>query len=104
MLLTRSHHKPSADESTDGAPYHELTAVEQDGATEVSPTLTLEQTVQAWHGEGRSQRAIARELNIDRRKVKQIIDRTAALQPTRTALLQRSLLQQGLFASSVQSA
>ncbi len=35
---------------------------------------TLEQTVQAWHGAGHSQRAIARELNIDRRKVKRIID------------------------------
>jgi hypothetical protein len=38
---------------------------------------TLEQTVRAWHFAGRSQRAIARELTIDRRKVKQIIDRTA---------------------------
>jgi Protein of unknown function (DUF2637) len=36
---------------------------------------SLEQTVQAWHQAGRSQRAIARELSIDRRKVKQIIDR-----------------------------
>ena len=79
MLLIRSHHKPSAGESTYGISYHELIAVKQDEPTEVSPTLTLEQTVQAWHGEGCSQRAIARELNIDRRKVKQIIDLTAAL-------------------------
>jgi Protein of unknown function (DUF2637) len=79
MLLIRSHHQPSAAESADGTPYHELPAVEQGEPTEVSPTPTLEQTVQAWHGEGRSQRAIARELNIDRRKVRQIIDRTAAL-------------------------
>ena len=53
--------------------------MEEGEPIEVSPTLTLEQTVQARHGEGRSQRAIARELNIDRRKVKQIIDRIAAL-------------------------
>jgi Protein of unknown function (DUF2637) len=79
MLLIRSHHKPSADDSTDGIPHHGLTAVDQDEPIEVAPTLTLDQTVQAWHGEGRSQRAIARELNIDRRKVKQIIDRIAAL-------------------------
>lgn len=79
MLLIRSHHKPAAYDSTDGTPRHELTVVDQDEPIEVSPTLTLEQTVQAWHGEGRSQRAIARELNIDRRKVRQIIDRTAAL-------------------------
>jgi hypothetical protein len=78
MLLIRSQHKPSAGESTSGISYHELPAVEQDESMEVSPTLTLDQTVQAWHGEGRSQRAIARDLQIDRRKVKQIIDRTAA--------------------------
>jgi hypothetical protein len=79
MLLIRSHHKPSAGESADGIPYHELTVVERDEPAEVSPMPTVEQTVRAWHGEGRSQRAIARELNIDRRKVKQIIDRIAAL-------------------------
>ena len=32
------------------------------------------QTVRAWHDAGHSQRAIARELGIDRRKVKRIID------------------------------
>jgi hypothetical protein len=45
------------------------------------PALTeapgVEQTVRAWHDAGHSQRAIARELNIDRRKVKRIIDRAA---------------------------
>jgi hypothetical protein len=35
---------------------------------------TVEQTVWAWHDAGRSQRAIARELGIDRRKIKRIID------------------------------
>jgi hypothetical protein len=38
---------------------------------------SVEQTVRAWHSVGHSQRAIARELNIDRRKVKRIIDRAA---------------------------
>jgi hypothetical protein len=33
----------------------------------------LEQTIRDWHGAGHSQRAIARELNIDRRKVKRVI-------------------------------
>ena len=33
----------------------------------------LEQTIRDWHGAGYSQRAIARELNIDRRKVKRAI-------------------------------
>lgn len=34
----------------------------------------VEQTVRDWHGAGRSQRAIARDLGIDRRKIKRIID------------------------------
>jgi hypothetical protein len=34
----------------------------------------VEQTVPAWHRAGRSQRAIARELGIDRHKIKRIID------------------------------
>jgi hypothetical protein len=34
----------------------------------------VEQTIQAWYRAGHSQRAIARELEIDRRKVKRIID------------------------------
>jgi Protein of unknown function (DUF2637) len=40
----------------------------------LTPARSLEQTVQAWHDAGHSQRAIARELNIDRRKIKRIID------------------------------
>jgi DNA-binding transcriptional regulator LsrR (DeoR family) len=38
---------------------------------------TVEQVVRARHEAGRSQRAIARELNIDRRKVKRMIDQVA---------------------------
>ena len=37
-------------------------------------TPAVEQTVRAWHHAGRSQRAIARDLGIDRRKIKRIID------------------------------
>jgi DNA-binding transcriptional regulator LsrR (DeoR family) len=37
----------------------------------------LEQAVRAWHSAGHSQGAIARELNIDRRKIKRIIDQAA---------------------------
>jgi Protein of unknown function (DUF2637) len=37
-------------------------------------TPAVEQTVRAWHRAGRSQRAIARDLGIDRRKIKRIID------------------------------
>jgi Protein of unknown function (DUF2637) len=35
---------------------------------------SVEQTVRAWHAAGHSQRAIARELQLDRRKVKRIIE------------------------------
>ena len=37
------------------------------------PAPDLEQTIRNWHRAGHSQRAIARELNIDRRKVKRAI-------------------------------
>jgi hypothetical protein len=36
-----------------------------------------EEAVRAWHKAGHRQRAIARELNIDRSEVKQIIERVA---------------------------
>lgn len=38
---------------------------------------SVEQTVLSWYHAGHSQRAIARELDIDRRKVKRIIDQAA---------------------------
>jgi Protein of unknown function (DUF2637) len=45
--------------------------------SELAEAPSVEQTVRAWHNVGRSQRAIARELNLDRRKVKRIIDQAA---------------------------
>jgi hypothetical protein len=50
-----------------------------DGATEVDEPFAppLEQSVKELHQIGRSQRAIARELGVDRRKVKRIVDRVA---------------------------
>jgi DNA-binding transcriptional regulator LsrR (DeoR family) len=35
---------------------------------------SLDQTIRAWHRAGHRQRAIARELKIDRRKVKRAVD------------------------------
>jgi Protein of unknown function (DUF2637) len=50
------------------------------GANHAPPAVTggpsVEHAVRAWHKAGHSQRAIARELDIDRRKVKRIIDRS----------------------------
>ena len=44
---------------------------------ELAVAPTLEQTVRARHEAGDSQRPIARELSIDRRKVKRILDQAA---------------------------
>jgi Protein of unknown function (DUF2637) len=54
-----------------------LPIVEDDTPLAPPEAPSLEQTVRAWHNAGHSQRAIARELNIDRRKVKSIIDQAA---------------------------
>jgi hypothetical protein len=48
-----------------------------DAPATVADVPSLEQTIRAWHHAGRSQRAIARELSIDRRKVKRVIDSVA---------------------------
>ncbi len=45
--------------------------------TPLTTAPNLEQTVQARHEAGHSQRAIARELNLDRRKIKRILDQAA---------------------------
>jgi hypothetical protein len=50
---------------------------DDDAAPALPEAPSVEQTVRAWHDAGHSQRAIARELNIDRRKVKRIIDHAA---------------------------
>lgn len=77
MLLIRTQRQDDADQSADVAPNHSVPAMEQDAPPVVQPALSLEQTVRARHSAGHSQRAIARDLSIDRRKVKQIIERAA---------------------------
>ncbi len=49
----------------------------QEAPLELSAAPGLQQTVRARHEAGHSQRAIARELDIDRRKVKRILDPAA---------------------------
>ena len=75
MLLIRSGHQTDAEHSTDTAASRDASALAHG---EPQAVLSLEQTVRERHGAGHSQRAIARDLSIDRRKVKQIIDRDAA--------------------------
>jgi hypothetical protein len=73
MTLIRSGYGPPADNTVS----QPVPPLEQDVPPALTAAPTLEETVRAWHQTGHSQRAIARELNIDRRKVKRILDEAA---------------------------
>jgi hypothetical protein len=85
MLLIRTHQQGSSNDPGDAATGRSIRPIDYAEPLVAKGVPSLEQTVRTWHAEGRSQRAIARELDIDRRKVKQIIDRAAALSPIRRA-------------------
>jgi hypothetical protein len=77
MVVIRTDHEPR-DVLPPGADGNQAEPLsERDALPVLSSAPTLAQTVRAWHDAGQSQRAIARELSIDRRKVKQIIERPA---------------------------
>lgn len=82
MLLIRTHQRANSVDVDDATSIHSASPA---GQVE-SPIVPLEQMVQTRHVEGRSQRTIARDLNIDRRKVKQIVDRSAGPQTRRADL------------------
>lgn len=73
MLLIRNSHQVDGEQRPDTPEIPAVPALVQRAPS----APTLEQTVRAWYEAGQSQRAIARELSIDRRKVKQIIDHAA---------------------------
>lgn len=75
MLLIRSARQADAEHSTDAVPNHDAPMLAHD---EPPAVLSLEQTVRERHNAGHSQRAIARDLNLDRRKARRIIDTEAA--------------------------
>jgi hypothetical protein len=75
MMLIRAEHQTREQPASGAAESRRAPVAERDVPR--VPTQAVEQAVRAWHDAGRSQRAIARELNIDRRKVKQIIERAA---------------------------
>jgi hypothetical protein len=77
MMLIRAEHQTAERRDPDAAENHAAPAAERDAPPVLSQPPAVEQTVRAWHAAGRSQRAIARELSIDRRKVKQIVERAA---------------------------
>ncbi|GAA4514056.1 DUF2637 domain-containing protein [Actinoallomurus oryzae] len=77
MALIRAEHRTTVKPVADRPENHAATTAEPDVPPDPAETPTLEQVVQARHDAGDSQRAIARELNIDRRKVKRIIEQPA---------------------------
>ena len=76
MTLIRTEHRAA---EPDPAASVTLSAplADHDAPPALTGGPSLEQTVRAWHRAGHSQRAMARELNIDRRKIKRILDRAA---------------------------
>ncbi len=77
MTLTRTEHRSTAAEPP-GIKVSTAVPVMGNGIPPALPVApSLEHTVRALHTAGHGQRAIARELNIDRRKVKRIIDQAA---------------------------
>jgi hypothetical protein len=74
MTLIRTEPHPTPTAISDG--HERQAAPEMEHGVPPAPDgpPAVEQTVRAWHRAGRSQRAIARDLGIDRRKIKRIID------------------------------
>jgi Protein of unknown function (DUF2637) len=77
MTLIRPEPRASATPASCAQMSHLLPAPDHDAPPALPRAPSLEQTVRAWHDAGHSQRAIARELGIDRRKVKRAIDQAA---------------------------
>jgi Protein of unknown function (DUF2637) len=75
--LIRAERRALDQRSADAAASQPAPLTEHDAPHAPGEAPTLEQTVQAWHKAGRSQRSIAQELKIDRRKVKRIITENA---------------------------
>jgi hypothetical protein len=77
MALIRTERR-STTERSPGSPVSQAAPIaSHEAPPALPPGPSLEQTVQAWYSAGRSQRAIARDLDIDRRKIKRIIDQAA---------------------------
>ena len=77
MMLIRTGRGRRARDAEPEPRYQPAPPLAHDAPLELSVAPTLEQTVRARHQAGHSQRAIARELTIDRRKIKRILDRAA---------------------------
>jgi DNA invertase Pin-like site-specific DNA recombinase len=76
LLMTLIRTEPHVTQRTTPAGYERQAAPTVEHGAPPVPTRApaVEETVRAWHDAGRSQRAIARDLGIDRRNIKRIID------------------------------
>jgi hypothetical protein len=74
MTLIRSETRASIVPAPSRDASHLAPVVSHDAPLALTRAPSLERTVRAWHNAGHSQRAIARELKIDRRKVRRILD------------------------------
>jgi hypothetical protein len=77
MMLIRTRRGARANDAEPELRHQPTPLLEQQAPLEPSAAPTLEQTVRARYEAGHSQRAIARELDIDRRKVKRILGQAA---------------------------
>ena len=76
MLIRAGHSTRAADDETKSWD-QAVPSLVHEGPPELPAAPTLEQTIRARYEAGHSQRAIARELHIDRRKVKRILGQAA---------------------------
>ncbi len=74
MTLIRTESRASAGGESSVRVSHTLPIGDHDAPSALAAAPGMAQTVRNWHEAGHSQRAMARELNIDRRKVRRIID------------------------------
>jgi Protein of unknown function (DUF2637) len=74
MMLIRTGRGSRTGQAEREPRYQAAPPLAQEAPLELSAAPTLEHTVRARYRAGHSQRAIARELNLDRRKVKRILD------------------------------
>lgn len=77
MMLIRTAQYDRRGNSDATGESHAAPPLEQATPPALTAAPALEQTVRTWYQAGYSQRAIARELNIDRRKVKRILEEAA---------------------------
>jgi hypothetical protein len=74
MLLIRKHHQANTESEADDASSDVAPDLAQHEPPVAQSAPTLEETVRDLHATGYSQRSIARDLGVDRRKVKRILD------------------------------